>query len=111
MAAVGIMGRRHFGVLLTQSDTPVGRRILTFANFIARSETLLCCLEGIALERPALLTVPQVAKQLGIAEKTCWAWIYARRLPVTRLGRCVRIPSDALDQMIEEATIPALKGR
>ncbi len=59
--------------------------------------------------RTSLLTVPEAAQRLGIAEKTCWAWIYARRLPVTRLGRCVRIPAAALDEMIEEATVPALE--
>jgi excisionase family DNA binding protein len=58
-----------------------------------------------------LLTVPQAAERLGIAQKTCWAWVYARRLPVTRLGRCVRIPADALNRMIEQATIPAIEGR
>jgi len=54
-----------------------------------------------------LLTVPQAALRLGIAEKTCWAWLYSRRLPVTRFGnRCVRISSAALDEMIADATIP-----
>lgn len=59
-----------------------------------------------------LLTVRQAAHRLGIAERTCWAWLYARRVPVTRLGnRCVRIPLGALENMIAEATIPANEGR
>jgi excisionase family DNA binding protein len=59
-----------------------------------------------------LLTVRQAAQRLGIAERTCWTWLYARRVPVTRLGnRCVRIPSGALEKMIAEATIPADEER
>lgn len=53
------------------------------------------------------LTVPETAARLGISEKTVWSWVYARRLPVTRFGRCVRIPEDSLEKMIEAATIPA----
>lgn len=52
------------------------------------------------------LTIPETADRLGISQKTAWAWVYERRLPVTRIGRCVRVPEDALEQMIERATIP-----
>jgi len=55
-----------------------------------------------------LLTVPEAAERLGIAEKTTWSWIYKRRLPIVRLsGRCVRVPSDAIDRLIEESMVPA----
>ena len=55
-----------------------------------------------------LLTVPEAAGRLGISPKTVWAWLYARRIPAVRLsGRCVRIPSDAVDALIADCTVPA----
>jgi len=55
-----------------------------------------------------LLTVPQAAVRLGVSSKCVWNWLYARKLPAVRLsGRCVRIPSDAIDKMIADATTPA----
>lgn len=57
-----------------------------------------------------LLTVPEAAERLGISEKTVWSWVYDRKLPVTRLGRCVRIPSEALEELIQEATIPPARA-
>lgn len=54
-----------------------------------------------------LLTVRAAADRLGIAYKTCWTWVYERKLPVTRMGRCVRIPSEALESLIDEHTVPA----
>jgi len=55
-----------------------------------------------------LLTIPEAASRLGISPKTAWSWVYDRKLPVVRLGRCVRIPDDALEILIEESTIPVL---
>jgi excisionase family DNA binding protein len=57
-----------------------------------------------------LLTVKQSAEQLGLSARTVWAWIYARKLGVVRLGRAVRIPQTAIDEMIAAGSIPA-KGR
>lgn len=55
-----------------------------------------------------LLTVPEAAGRLGISPKTAWAWLYARKIPVVRLsGRCVRIPSDAIERLIADCTLPA----
>lgn len=55
-----------------------------------------------------LLTVSQAAARLGVSPKTVWGWLYARKFPAVRLsGRCVRIPSDAIDRMIADSTVPA----
>jgi excisionase family DNA binding protein len=54
-----------------------------------------------------LLTVKQSAEQLGLSARTVWAWIYARKLGVVRLGRAVRIPQTAIDELIEAGSIPA----
>ncbi len=54
-----------------------------------------------------LLTVKQSADQLGLSARTVWAWIYARKLGVVRLGRAVRVPQTAIDELIEAGSIPA----
>jgi excisionase family DNA binding protein len=54
-----------------------------------------------------LLSVRDAAVRLGISYKTAWNWVYERKIPVTRISRCVRIPADALERMIDEHTIPA----
>jgi excisionase family DNA binding protein len=54
-----------------------------------------------------LLTVPEVAEQLALAEKTIWTWVAARRISVVRLGRAVRINTSELQRLIEEGTTPA----
>lgn len=54
-----------------------------------------------------LLTVKESAEQLGLSDRTVWAWIYARKLGVVRLGRAVRIPQTAIDELIEAGSVPA----
>lgn len=54
-----------------------------------------------------LLTVKQSAEQLGLSARTVWAWIYARKLGVVRLGRAVRIQQSAIDTLIEAGTVLA----
>lgn len=54
-----------------------------------------------------LLTVKQSADQLGLSPRTVWAWIYARKLGIVRLGRAVRVPQSAIDELIEAGSIPA----
>jgi len=54
-----------------------------------------------------LLTVKQAADEMGLSARTIWAWVYARKLGVVRLGRAVRIPQAAIDELIEAGSIPA----
>lgn len=56
---------------------------------------------------PRLLTVVQTADQLGLSARTIWTWVYARKLGVVRLGRSVRIPQAAIEELIESGSIPA----
>jgi excisionase family DNA binding protein len=63
-------------------------------------------LEGIAM-KGKLLTVKESAEQLGLSARTIWVWVYARKLGVVRLGRAVRIPQTAIDELIEAGSIPA----
>jgi len=54
-----------------------------------------------------LLTVKQAADEMGLSARTIWAWVYARKLGVVRLGRAVRIPQTAIDELIEAGSVPA----
>jgi excisionase family DNA binding protein len=54
-----------------------------------------------------LLTVKQAAEELGLSDRTVWAWVYAKKLGVVRLGRCVRIPQTAIEELIEVGSVPA----
>jgi excisionase family DNA binding protein len=58
-----------------------------------------------------MLTVKESADQLGLSARTIWAWVYARKLGVVRLGRAVRIPQTAIDELIEAGSIPAQTRR
>lgn len=53
--------------------------------------------------QPLLLTIPQVAKSLGISRSMVYSLIGKRKgLPVVRLGRSVRVPATSLQKWIEE---------
>jgi excisionase family DNA binding protein len=54
-----------------------------------------------------LLTVKQAADEMGLSARTIWAWVYARKIGVVRLGRAVRVPQKAIDDLIEFGTVPA----
>ncbi len=48
-----------------------------------------------------LLTVAQASVYLGVTEGGLRRWIFQERLPVVRLGRCVRLDKGDLDELIE----------
>jgi excisionase family DNA binding protein len=54
-----------------------------------------------------LLTCAAAAQQLGLKEATIRAWIATRRIPSVKLGRAVRVPAGAVDDLIRRNTIPA----
>jgi excisionase family DNA binding protein len=55
----------------------------------------------------ALLTVAEAAELLNVKEPTIRAWIARRKLAYTKLGRSVRIPRDAIEQMVRDGMVPA----
>jgi excisionase family DNA binding protein len=54
-----------------------------------------------------LLTVPEAAVRMHISTKTTWKMVYARKVDVVRIGRCVRIKGESIDKLIEDGTTPA----
>ena len=56
-----------------------------------------------------LLTVHQAAGRMTVSEKTTWRMVYARKLEVVRIGRCVRITGKSVDDVIDDGTTPKNK--
>lgn len=56
-----------------------------------------------------MLTVAQVAQQLGLKEPTVRAWIARGRISYVKFGRAVRVPADEVRRLIEENLKPASK--
>ena len=61
------------------------------------------------IQMTKLLRVPEAAELLNISQKATWAMIYRRDIDVVRIGRSVRIPLSAIDQLIERGTVPATR--
>jgi excisionase family DNA binding protein len=59
-------------------------------------------------QKSRLLTVEQAAERLNLKTVTVRAWIWRRRLEHVKLGRAVRIPEHALEQLLERGTVPAV---
>lgn len=51
-----------------------------------------------------VLRVPEVAERLGISRSKAWQMARAGELPTLRLGRSVRVPTEALARWIDEQT-------
>ena len=51
---------------------------------------------------PLLLSVPEVAKTLGLGRTKVYELIATEGLPVVRFGRAVRVSASSLQQWIEQ---------
>ncbi len=58
------------------------------------------------MNKKTLLTVPQAAQRMTISMKTAWRMVYARDLEVVRIGRCVRVTAESVDDIIDDGTTP-----
>lgn len=59
-----------------------------------------------------LLRPQEAAEQLGLRVSTVRSWILHRRIEVVRVGRrAVRIPSTAVQRLIEAGRVPAREER
>lgn len=57
-----------------------------------------------------LMTVPEVADTLRLAESTIRAWILQRRIPFIKLSRLVRIRRSDVQALVEAKAIPSQPG-
>ena len=55
-----------------------------------------------------LKSLAQAAAELGVTVNTLRAWIYRRKVPYLKIGRCVRVSEETIERIIERGTVPAL---
>ncbi len=58
------------------------------------------------LSKKTLLTVGQAALRMTVSVKTTWRMVYAQELEVVRIGRCVRVTAESVDDIIDDGTTP-----
>lgn len=56
------------------------------------------------------LTVHEFAREVGITVATLRAWLTARRVTSTKIGRTRWIPETEILRLVQEGMRPALKG-
>ena len=52
---------------------------------------------------PDILTIPQVAKALGIGKKAAYALVNNKQLGDVRIGRTIKVPKFCLEEYIKTA--------
>jgi excisionase family DNA binding protein len=66
----------------------------------------------VARRTERLLTCPEVAERLGTTERFPRRLVAERRIGFVRVGRHVRIPESAVDELIEAGTVePVVRRR
>ena len=58
-----------------------------------------------------LLTCAEAAEALGLKEATIRVWIARRKLTYVKLSRSVRVPAEAVEDLILRGTMPAHAGK
>ena len=54
-------------------------------------------------EYPDILTIPQVAKALGIGTKAAYTLVNSHQLGAIRVGRTIKVPKFSLEEFIKSA--------
>jgi excisionase family DNA binding protein len=63
-----------------------------------------------ATANPARLrSLQEAAERLGVSVKCLRGWVWRRKIPFVKIGRCVRISDQTIERLIELGTIPALQ--
>jgi excisionase family DNA binding protein len=55
---------------------------------------------------PKLITLEQAARYLSISLPTIRAWVWQRKIEVVRIGRCVRIREQVLEDLVSKNIVP-----
>jgi excisionase family DNA binding protein len=55
-----------------------------------------------------LLSVEEFAAALGVRPATVRQWVWMRKIPYLKVGRCVRFKRETVDRLIERSEVPAL---
>ena len=54
-------------------------------------------------EYPDILTIPQVAKALGIGKKAAYALVNDQKIGFIRLGKTIKVPKFCLEDFVRSA--------
>ena len=52
---------------------------------------------------PDILTIPQVAKALGISSKAAYSLVNEKKLGAIRVGRKIKVPKFSLEEFVKTA--------
>ena len=80
---------------------------MTDAGANGNGSTTGVFLPPVMVPKPKWLTVRQVAEQLQVWEITVYRAIYAGRLRAARMGRCVRVPWESLQEYLFRPRVAA----
>lgn len=58
-----------------------------------------------------MMTVREVAEELGLAPVTIRTWMAQRKVQYVRLGRSVRIMASEIRRLVDSGTVPPLERR
>lgn len=53
-----------------------------------------------------LLTLEEAAERLAVSIATIRSWVWKRKIEVVKIGRCVRIREEIIEELISRNTIP-----
>jgi excisionase family DNA binding protein len=56
-----------------------------------------------------LLNIEQFAAALGVRPATVRQWVWMRKIPYLKVGRCVRFKRETLERLIQRSEVPALE--
>lgn len=52
-----------------------------------------------------LIGIDELSRRLNIAKGTLYNWVYLRRIPFIKVGRCLRFDYDAVFQTLRQITM------
>ncbi len=55
-----------------------------------------------------LMTVREVARELGVSHHTIYSWVSQRRIPFLKIGRLLRFDATAIAQWLRERAEPTV---
>ena len=108
---------KDFAKMLGKSQTAVGfcirsitstksirKEIIDILGFNPWKKTLQFLISTIKMDQKmtvVLFKIEEVSERLNVSASTVRSWIHQKKIPVTRLGRAVRIRSDIVDKIIK----------
>ena len=60
---------------------------------------------------PGLINIDELSQRLSIATGTLYNWVYLRRIPFIKAGRCVRFDYDAVLAALRQGTLEEVSRR